>query len=79
MPQNPESIIANFLAVAVGIQLNTEVFHMILSKKANWADIQDAKRAVEARVQSWYEAHKDQMGPDVPPPPINGNKPDNSR
>ena len=72
-------IIANFLALIIGIQLNFEVIYMILTKKANEAAIQDAKRAVEARVQSWYEAHKNQMGPDVPPPPINGNKPDHSR
>lgn len=94
-----ESIIANFLSLAVGLQLNTEVFHMILSMKANWNAVQKAKAQgeargeargqaqgeaaaearIEARIQSWYETHKDQMGPDVPPPPINGNKPDNIR
>lgn len=29
--------------------------------------------ATEARVQSWYDTHKDQMG-DTPPPPVNSHR-----
>lgn len=66
------SVIANFLGLLVGFQLNFEVFHMILSKKANQADVQKAKADTEAKFRAWYEANKDQLA-NIPPPPFSQN------
>ena len=52
---------------------------MILSRKANWAAIQEAKAKAkgktqtEAHSQAWYDSIKDQLPADIPPPPIGGD------
>ena len=69
------SVIANFLGLLVGFQLNFEVFHMILSRKANQADVQNAEARgkaqgiakTQAEVMAWYEANKDDLQ-NAPPP-----------
>ena len=81
--QNP---MANLAAILALFQLNFEVVYMFLTKRRNQTEKEAAVAAavkqaeartearIETRVQSWYEAHKDQMGADVPPPPLNGHR-----
>lgn len=78
------AIIANFLGLLAGFQLNFEVIHMILSKKRNWTDVQEAKTTAKAEglaegqakanaeAQAWFELY--QADPDnAPPPPFRAN------
>lgn len=78
------AIIANFLGLLVGLQLNFEVVHMILSKKRNWTDVQEAKATAKAEgvaegqaqanaeAQAWFKLY--QADPDnAPPPPFSSN------
>lgn len=80
------SVIANFLALLVGFQLNFEVAHMIFSKKANYTDVQNAKAksTTEGKAegltaaQSWFKQY--QSDPDnAPPPPWSNNGSNNGQ
>lgn len=64
---------------------NVEVVEMFLAKIMKDYNLQKTVNQIrtqaeadavtrEARVQSWYETNKDRIGPDVPPPPINGHQ-----
>ena len=70
------SIVSNALSIGMAIQLNTEVYTMILTLKANHEEKKEAaakaRAETEAKFRTWYEAHKDNLQ-DAPPPPFSGN------
>lgn len=71
---------ANLTAALALLQLNLEVYDMILNRKRVYVEKMEAVAAAEAkakaeaearvkaRLQEWYDANKDQLT-NVPPPP----------
>ena len=79
-----DSITSNAVALAMFLQLNAELIHMILSMKANYEEKKEAvakakaegEAAAAARIREWYEAHRHDLSNAPPPPYINGHQPD---
>lgn len=74
------SITANALALTMFLQLNAELIHMILTRKAQHEEKREAKEQgiaigqsqAEARFREWYETNQDKLK-DLPPPPFSSN------
>ena len=63
-----------YAGLIAGLQLNSEVLHMILSMKRNWVKNQESEAKGEAKAnaqaRAWFEANKDRLPADLPPPPF---------
>ena len=81
-----DSITSNAVALAMFLQLNAELIHMILSMKANYEEKKEAvakakaeakaagEAAAAARIREWYEAHRHDLTNAPPPPYIDDHR-----
>ena len=71
----------NLTALLALLQLNLEVYDMILNRKRVYVEKMEAVAAAEAKAKAefkeWYDANKDKM-PEVPPPPWLDNETNNN-